>query len=174
MPLPDDFTISLLVFPTLINQTRQTILELTAENGLKIEVCNSLEAGFATQLTQSGKVLASIELEVLPSRTWSELKISINCAEGLVTVESNSQSKPSHLSREPRQGRCTWPARAKNNWSNSSIKLACRSLDSDNHDPSSVFNGKLEKYESQIFRHLAQVQQQSPNGIFQSECIPTE
>ena len=145
LPLPDDFTISLLVFPTLINQTHQTILELTAENGLKIEVCNSLEAGFATYFSQSDTVLASVVLEVLPSRTWSELNISIKSAEGLITVESNSQSKPSHLAHEPIQGHCTWSASAQNRWSNSKIRLASRSLESDNHDPSSVFNGKLEK-----------------------------
>jgi len=145
IPISDEFAISLLVFPTLVNIKSQTILELRSECGSVLELQNSHDAGLVTELKVSGTLLTTVILKSLPTKTWSKIRISINSARQLMTVESELITKASHIWKDSIKQERSWPERGPITWINSSLSLACKkNTDSLGHNPSSSFNGKLE------------------------------
>ena len=150
VPIQDDFTISLLVFPTLVGVNSQTILELKSECGSMLKLQNSQNSGLVTELTRSETMLAKVTLQSLPLRTWSKIKISINGSHKFMTVEFAPIRKSSHTRQKTDKKNKTWFEKNPISWINSSLLLAgSRSTDSPIHDPASSFNGKLESVKIQ-------------------------
>ncbi|NQV97734.1 MAG: hypothetical protein HQ486_08060 [Acidimicrobiaceae bacterium] len=161
LPIATEFAIDLLVYPTLLNSRTQVIIEISSNSGSVLEVNHSSETGLTARLSQSGEIVCTTSINLLRERMWREIRISIDPSKRIMTLNSNPISNISQMTTKPQQSTGDWKKDFLFEWHDSSIKLAARKSPlSDRHDPSSTFNGKIERL--RLFSSSNPAQSQTP------------
>ncbi|MHB1128583.1 MAG: N,N-dimethylformamidase beta subunit family domain-containing protein [Ilumatobacteraceae bacterium] len=144
LPTSNEFSIKLLVFPTLIDSRAQTIVEFLSPKGSRLHLTLSSEFGLRA-VFESDSTICQTSVDVLRERAWTEIELSISAAEHTMKLCSVAHSKPAHIDIPTQSSSTKIPTDAVVDLANTSMYLAASwSSTTNRHEPISVFNGKLE------------------------------
>lgn len=144
LSINNEFSIKLLVFPTLINSRAQTIVEFSSPIGSRLRLALSSEFGLKA-VFESDSIICQTSVEVLREHAWTEIELSLSASERTMKLRSMAHSKPAHINIPAQFSSVKIPTGAVVDLADASIFLAASSSSTSNrHEPKSVFNGKLE------------------------------
>lgn len=145
LPIQNEFSIKLLVFPTLIDTREQTIVEFSSPMSSLLRVTNSSDSGL-TAVFKSDSMTSRTSVDVLREQAWTEIEVSISASERTMKLCSTPYSKPAHIDILPQSSSVKISTDAIIDLHNASMYLAASASSTPNlHDPLSTFNGKLER-----------------------------
>lgn len=146
LPITNDFSIKILVYPTMIDTREQTIVELTSPTGSLLRVTNSSNSGLTATIFQSGSAICATSIDLLREHSWTEIEVVVSASNKALTLSSTPLSKPAHLDLSPQTSCAKLPNAMAADLDGASMYLAASAaLETSLHDPTSTFNGKLER-----------------------------
>jgi len=144
IPTNNEFSIKLLVFPTLIDSRAQTIVEFSSLQGSRLRLTLSTEFGLQA-VFESDSTICQTSVDVLRQHAWTEIELSLSGSKRTMKLSSIAHSKPAHIDIPEQSSSVKIPAESVVDLVNASMHLAASSSSTPNqHEPNSVFNGKLE------------------------------
>lgn len=143
LPVERACSLSLLVFPTLLEPAARTIAEIRSASGARVLLRSSIDS-LAAALIDADVVLATAELPGLTERAWTDVVVSVDLDAGTVSVQAHQLAAVGHLPLADRAASAAFDAGTVSLAGASLTFAASLSDDGSHHLPSTCFNGKLE------------------------------
>jgi len=144
LPIERRCVVEVLAFPTLVEASPRTILEVRSASDVTL-VVRSSSSGLFAELTTAAGTIATASLPGLAERTWTEVAAGVDLDAGLLTLRTHQLPVVGHLPTPDRDVAVEFDAGSVSLADASLTFAASLSADGTHHLPSTCFNGKLEQ-----------------------------
>jgi N,N-dimethylformamidase len=142
LPLAAAARLELVVFPTIVEDATATIAELAAGD-VALHLASS-DTGVTATVRRGGDTLATVTVGPLRPRSWADVAVAVDLAAGTLALHVAPLATEGFVARGPEEATASFAASAGAPLDGASLTLAASWTDT-HHDPSTCFNGKLER-----------------------------
>lgn len=144
LPVADGCALDLLVFPTLLESSARTVLEVRSPSGGVLVVRSSV-GSLVAEVASSAGLLASVSLPPLHERVWTHVRVVLDLVAGSLVLHTHQLPAVGHLPTPDGTASASVAAGAVSLDGASLTFAASMTADGVHHVPATCFNGKLEQ-----------------------------
>ncbi|HQZ32876.1 MAG TPA: hypothetical protein PK020_00555 [Ilumatobacteraceae bacterium] len=144
LPVAEGFALDLLVFPTLLEASARTVLEVRSPSGQTLVVRSSVDA-LVAEVATAGDVVAKVSLPTLAERVWTHVRVALDLATGSLRLFTHPLPTVGQLPAVDNTESAQFDATSVSFVDASLTLAASMTANREHHLPDTCFNGKIEQ-----------------------------